>query len=209
MRKILQQAAPLLPVLQIGDSSHAVPLARALYAGGMQVIEVTLRTRAALAAISLIRQQVPEVMVGAGTVTSTQQLQQAAAAGAQFMVSPGFSPALSSLAREMQLPYLPGVLTPSEVLQAQELGHDCCKLFPANSSDSLGLLDSLHSPFAQMRFCPTGGISEQNMNDFLCKPNVLCCGGSWLAPVELVEQEQWNKIKEISRQAKAAAQDAQ
>src|SRR5690554_894730 len=208
MRKILELAAPLLPVLQIEDSSQAVPLAKALQAGGMQVIEVTLRTSAALESISLIRQQVPEILVGAGTVTSTQQLQQAAAAGAQFAVSPGLSPRLSSQAKEMQLPYLPGVLTPSEVLQALELGHDCCKLFPASSSDSPVLLDSLYCPFPQMVFCPTGGISQQNMNNFLCKPNVVCCGGSWLAPANLIDKQQWNEIKELSRQAKQFAQAA-
>ncbi len=201
MADILACARPVLPVLVIDRPEHAVPLARALLQGGLDVLEVTLRTASGLEAIRLIRQALPEVIVGAGTVCTARQLSQAQQAGAQFAVSPGFSTGLAQAAREQGLPWLPGVMTPSETLQAQELGYQQLKLFPAGGTRGLELLDSFAGPFPDVRFCPTGGVSPGNLSDFLQRTNVICCGGSWLAPRELIEAQDWAAITELAQQA--------
>lgn len=194
--QILQQAYPVMPVLVIEDLQQALPLAEALLAGGMQVLEITLRSHAALDAISLLRQQLPELLIGAGTLVSCHQLEQAHAAGAQFGVSPGFAPQLCQQAKELQMPYLPGVFTPGEAMQALALGYEQLKLFPAD----LRLLQALYGPLPQLGFCPTGGINHNNLAEFLRLPNVLCCGGSWLVPDALIKDKNWQQIKQLSEQ---------
>lgn len=202
MADILARARPVLPVLVIDQPAQAVPLARALLQGGLDVLEVTLRTAQALEAIRLIRHALPEVVVGAGTICTAEQLRQAQQAGAQFAVSPGFSAQLAQAAQEQGLPWLPGVMTPSDVLQAQEWGCRQLKLFPAGGVRGLELLDSLAGPFPDVHFCPTGGINSANLSDFLQRPNVICCGGSWLAPQALVAAQNWVAISELAQQAR-------
>lgn len=203
MAEILARARPVLPVLVIDEPCHAVPLASALLEGGLGVLEVTLRTPLALEAIRRIRQALPEVTVGAGTVCTAEQMREARQAGAQFAVSPGFSPALARAAQAHGMPWLPGVMTASEVLQAQELGYQQLKLFPAGGVRGLELLDSYAGPYATVGFCPTGGISQANLPEFLERANVVCCGGSWLAPQQLVAAQDWPAITQLARQASA------
>lgn len=201
MEGILVQAAPVLPVLVIDDPALAVPLASALWQGGIRVLEVTLRTGPALEVIRHIRQELPEVVVGAGTVLSARQMQQAQQAGAQFAVSPGFTPALAEAATGQQMPWLPGVQTASEVMQAREAGFRQLKLFPAGER-GLELLDSYAGPFQDVVFCPSGGINPASLARYLERPNVICCGGSWLAPRVLVEAREWPTITGLARQAR-------
>ncbi len=208
IREILQLAGPVLPIVTIERPEDALELAQALSAGGIEVLEITLRSAAALQAVSLIRQHLPHMTVGVGTLTSGQQLQQALAAGAQFFVSPGLSLQLAALCQEQELAYLPGIITPSEAMQAMELGYDCLKLFPANAIDSLQLLDSLQAPLPQLGFCPTGGINQNNLASFLQRPNVVCCGGSWLAPQHLIDSKNWSKITDLAAQAKLVCETA-
>lgn len=180
--RVLLQASPVLPVLVIEDVALAPDLARALYAGGVTVLEVTLRTPQALDAIAAIHREVPEVLLGAGTLIHTEQFLEARDAGAQFAVSPGCTPRLAAAAEDAGLPYLPGVMTPSEVLLALEYGYRSLKLFPADGTASVKMLKSLKGPFTGIRFCPTGGVNLDNLLNFLRLPNVACVGGTWLAP---------------------------
>ncbi len=197
MRSLLQQASPVLPVVVIEDSAHAVPLASALCEGGLTVIEITLRTDAALEAIRQIRQALPQLQVGVGTLTHARQLPAILDAGACFAVSPGFSSELAAATRAAGLPWLPGVQTPSEVMQALNAGFDCLKLFPA----SLTQLDTLAGPFPTVGFCPTGGINDSNLQQYLQRPTVLCCGGSWLVPPALQAAQDWNAIRILASRA--------
>lgn len=201
MEHILRRAYPVLPVLVIDDVECAVPLAKALRAGGMNVLEVTLRTPQALEALQVIRQEVPDLLVGAGTVIHTEQFAQAIAAGAHFAVSPGFSERLASAAQETELPYLPAVMTPSEVLSALEYGYRSLKLFPANGGASVRMLNSFKGPFTGINFCPTGGVTRDNLLSYLSLPNVACCGGTWIAPASLVQAQAWDQITELAREA--------
>lgn len=184
----IMRISPVIPVLVIDDAAHAQPLAQALVAGGLRVLEVTLRTPAALDAIRAMR-QVPGAIVGAGTVVSPDQFAQATEAGAEFIVSPGLSPTLSEPILASGVPYLPGVATAGDLLRGLELGLTHFKFFPAETSGGLPALKALAAPFFQCRFCPTGGVSEANARDWLGFPPVLCVGGSWVASGSPAEVE--------------------
>lgn len=199
----LMQLAPVIPVLVIDDLATAVPLARALVAGGLPVLEVTLRTAAAWQAIAEM-QTVAGAVVGVGTVTQADQFQQAKDVGARFVVMPGATPGLLDAAQHSGLPTLPGVMTPSEALTAMTAGFDCLKLFPAEPAGGTTLLKALHGPLPELRFCPTGGIGLNNLSDYLALPNVLCVGGSWVAPSALVKAGDWQAITALAQQAVAA-----
>ncbi len=200
IRDILRQAR-VLPVLKISDLDHAVPLARALAAGGLSVLEVTLRTDVAVEAIRWIAAQVPEVIVGAGTVTRPSDFQRVSRAGGKFAVSPGLTRELADAARSVEMPFLPGVMTPTEALVAREQGFDTLKLFPAESAGGIGLLKSMYGPLPELAFCPTGGLKASNFRDYLALPNVLCVGGSWVAPGAEVAAANWTRITELARDA--------
>lgn len=193
---------PVMPVLVIDAMDHAVPLARALVAGGIRVLEVTLRTSVALDAVRAIRAAVPDAVVGVGTLTRPQELTDARAAGAVFGVSPGLDAGLLDAARQCGLPLLPGTMTPSDVMTARAAGLDACKLFPAAVAGGVGMLKALYGPFADMTFCPTGGIDAASAPQYLALPNVACVGGSWLAPKALLQAGDWPAITAL---AKAAA----
>lgn len=190
----------IIPVIIIEQLEHAVPLAKALVAGGVRVLEVTLRTPVALESIYRISQEVPEAIVGAGTVVQAQQMQAAAKAGAKFVVSPGFTSTLSRAAHDQQLPLLPGVATPSEIILAMEHGHEALKFFPAEENGGIPALKALYSPFPNVLFCPTGGIREHNAKDYLALPNVLCLGSSWLCPAKLMKTADWIGITRNTQQ---------
>lgn len=204
MTEILEHAYPVLPVLVLEDPEQALPLAEALLRGGLAVLELTLRTPQAVESLWRIRQQLPEVVVGAGTVLDAQQARQAQQAGAAFVVSPGFSPQMAQTTRELDMPWLPGVQTASEVMQAREAGLRQLKLFPAATA-GLALLDNFAGPFPDVSFCPTGGIGPDNLATYLQRRNVSCCGGSWLAPRALVEARDWAGITALAREAVAIA----
>lgn len=193
--------APVIPVIVLEKAEHAVPMARALLAGGIRMLEVTLRTPAALACIEAIARAVPEAVVGAGTVRSAQDARAAAAAGARFLVSPGLTPAVAQASRDVQLPLLPGVATASEIMQAQEEGLRTLKFFPALQAGGLAMLTAWQGPFGDVAFCPTGGIHAGNAAEFLALGNVPCVGGSWLVPREALEQGDWARITSLARAA--------
>lgn len=201
MDLVLQRARPVLPVLVIEDVGLAVDLAQALYAGGVEVLEVTLRTPRALDALAAIRQALPQLLVGAGTLIHTEQFLEARDAGAQFAVSPGCTERLAAAADDCGLPYLPGVMTPSEVLLALEYGYRSLKLFPADGATSVKMLKSFKGPFTGIRFCPTGGVTADNLQSFLRLPNVACVGGTWIAPSNLVRARAWDQITQLAREA--------
>ena len=193
--------APVIPVIVLNDVAHAVPMARALLAGGIRMLEVTLRTQQALACMEAIAREVPEAVVGAGTVRSAADAQAAAMAGAQFAVSPGYTPAVGRACRELGLPLLPGVATGSEIMMAQEDGLTELKFFPAMQAGGLAMLKAWGGPFGEVSFCPTGGVTLQNAPDLLSLPNVLCVGGSWLVPVDAMNQGDWARITQLARDA--------
>lgn len=205
MDQVLQRARPVLPVLVIEDVGLAVDLALALKAGGIEVLEVTLRTPGALDALQAIRQAVPDLLVGAGTVIHAEQFSEARDAGAQFAVSPGCTERLAAAADDSGLPYLPAVMTPSEVLLALEYGYRSLKLFPANGATSVKMLKSFKGPFTGIRFCPTGGITPDNLLSFLRLPNVACVGGTWIAPENLVKARAWDQITQLAAEARDIA----
>lgn len=194
---------PVIPVIVIHDGSHAVPLARALVAGGVRVLEVTLRTPAALEAIRAIANEVPEAVTGAGTVRTPADAQAAKQAGSAFAVSPGFTRDVSQACADAGLPLLPGVATASEVMAAQAAGHDFLKLFPATAVGGAALLKALAGPFPDVAFCPTGGITLETAPQFLALPNVLVVGGSWLTPDAAVRSGDWAAITQLARAASA------
>ncbi len=197
----LLSLAPVVPVLTITELQHAVPLARALSTGGLRVLEITLRTPVALAAIEAIRRAVPEAMVGAGTLTRAVDFAAADRAGAQFGVTPGLTPDLASAARGARFPLLPGAMTPTEVIAARAAGFDVLKLFPAQHAGGIGLLQALSAPFPDVSFCPTGGITPLNAPDYLALANVICVGGSWFAPQALLAGADWTGIEALARDA--------
>ena len=196
-------ASPVMPVIVLEEVAHAVPLARALVAGGIRVLEVTLRTPVALDCMRAIAAEVPEALLGAGTVLSAADLDAAAKAGAVFAISPGASPALLQAARTSPIPFLPAVMTPSDVITAMDAGFDTFKLFPAAQAGGMAMLKALGGPFPQARFCPTGGIDAASAAAFLALPNVACVGGSWLCPAELVRAGDWDAITALARAAAA------
>jgi 2-dehydro-3-deoxyphosphogluconate aldolase/(4S)-4-hydroxy-2-oxoglutarate aldolase len=197
----LLDIVPVIPVVVVHDAADAVPIAQALVDGGLPMIELTLRTPAALEAIKRIANEVPDILVGAGTIVDTYQPQQAAAAGAQFLVSPGSTPALRAAMRDSGLPHLPGVATVSEVLKLLEHGYTEMKFFPAEPAGGAPYLRAIHSPVPAARFCPTGGITPANLADYLNSPNVRCVGGSWLTPADAVERRDWSRISGIANDA--------
>jgi 2-dehydro-3-deoxyphosphogluconate aldolase/(4S)-4-hydroxy-2-oxoglutarate aldolase len=199
----LMDLCPVVPVVVLEDPELAVPLARALVAGGLPVIELTLRTPAALEAIRRIAAQVPEAVVGAGTVTTPDQAQAAAGAGAAFLVSPGCTDRLRGAMTDSGLPFLPGVATASEALALLEHGITAMKFFPAKAAGGAAYLRALGAPLPGVRFCPTGGITLENAADYLALPNVGCVGGSWLTPGDLVRAGEWGVIERLARQAAA------
>lgn len=204
MSKTIEQLltrSPVLPVLVIDELDHAVPLARALLAGGIGVLEVTLRTPVALAAVEAIANEVPEAIVGVGTLSRVEQFDQVRDAGAQFAVSPGLTPALIEASRGSELPFLPGVFTPGEAMTAYDAGFRFLKLFPARQAGGLGMLKALGSPFPEIRFCPTGGIGSDSFRDYLALPNVVCVGGSWVAPADAMQRGDWEQITQLARAA--------
>ena len=205
MEQVLKRARPVLPVLVIEDVSLALDLAGALYAGGVEVLEVTLRTPRALDALAAIRKELPQLLVGAGTLIHTEQFLEARDAGAQFAVSPGCTERLAAAAEDSGLPYLPGVMTPSEVLLALEYGYRSLKLFPANGSTSVKMLKSFKGPFTGIRFCPTGGVTPDNLLSFLRLPNVACVGGTCIAPSNLVRARAWDQITQLAAEARNIA----
>jgi 2-dehydro-3-deoxyphosphogluconate aldolase/(4S)-4-hydroxy-2-oxoglutarate aldolase len=199
----IMHASPVIPVIAIDHPDHAVPLAKALCAGGIRVLEVTLRTAHGLGAIRAIADQVPDAIVGVGTLTQPQEFAAAREAGAVFGVSPGLTPALIAAAQKSGLPLLPGVMTPSEVMVAREAGFRQLKLFPAVPAGGVGMLNAIAGPLPDMMFCPTGGISQQSAPQFLACKNVACVGGSWLTPKDAVQAGDWKRITEIATAAAA------
>ena len=195
--------APVVPVLTIGRTVDAVPLARALVKGGLPVLEITLRTATALEALKAIAAEVPGVIVGAGTVLKPGQFDQIREAGARFAVSPGCTPALVTAARAAGLPFLPGIQTVSEAMVLAEQGFGLMKFFPADAAGGLAWLKAIAAPLAGLRFCPTGGIGADTAPAYLSLANVACVGGSWVAPSEAVEAGDWTRIERL---AAAAAQ---
>lgn len=195
--------APVMPVIVIEDLAHAVPLAKALVAGGLRVLEVTLRTPVAMQAVAMIAAEVPEAVVGVGTLTRPEQFGEAEAAGAQFAVSPGLTPALVAASKQSAMPLLPGVFTPGEAMQAFEDGFRYLKLFPAKQAGGLGMLKALGGPLPELSFCPTGGISSTDFRDYLALPNVVCVGGSWVASLELMRAGDWQAITQLAAEATA------
>jgi 2-dehydro-3-deoxyphosphogluconate aldolase/(4S)-4-hydroxy-2-oxoglutarate aldolase len=194
---------PVIPVIVLEDAAQAPPLARALVSGGVRVLEVTLRTPAGLAAIRAIAREVPEAVVGVGTLTRPDEFAAAREAGARFAVSPGLSPMLVEAAAHSGLPWLPGVMTPSDVLAARAAGLCRLKLFPAEPAGGVAMLKALHGPFPDVAFCPTGGITPETAPQFLALPNVACVGGSWLTPTAAVAAGDWDTITRLARQASA------
>ena len=182
----------------IDDVDHAVPIARALVAGGVPVIELTLRTPVALDAIERIANEVPEIFLGAGTIVDPGQAKQAAAAGAQFLVSPGSTPTLLQAMTDTGLPHLPGVATVSEILTALEAGYTELKFFPAEAAGGANYLKSVHAPIPAAQFCPTGGITAASADQYLALPNVGCVGGSWITPPAAVKNRDWARITELA-----------
>lgn len=197
----LADHGPVIPVIVLNRLEDAVPLARALVAGGVKVLEVTLRTPVALKCIEAIAGAVPEAIVGAGTVRSAADARAALNAGCRFAVSPGYTSEVGSACRDLGLPLLPGVATASEVMLAQADGLDFLKFFPATAAGGLPLLKALAGPFPDVMFCPTGGITPQTAPQFLALPNVKVCGGSWLTPQSLIDARQWNAITDLAREA--------
>lgn len=195
--------APVIPVLTVNDLQHAVPLARALSAGGLRVLEITLRTPVALAAIEAMRKAVPEAVVGVGTLTRAVDFAAADRAGAQFGVTPGLTPDLAAAARGARFPLLPGVMTPTELIAARTAGFTVLKLFPAQQAGGIGMLQAMGGPFPDVQFCPTGGITRATAPDFLALPNVVCVGGSWVAPRAMLEAGDWAGVEALARDAAA------
>ncbi len=197
------QISPIVPVVVVEDIKDAVPLAQSLIEGGIPIIEVTLRSSCALEAIELIAKNVPKMHVGAGTILNLTQLEQAQNRGAEFLISPGLTIKLLEHAKKKDMPLIPGVSSSSEVMQALELGYSALKFFPAEYCGGVKLLNAFNGPFKGVKFCPTGGISTDNMRSYLNLENVLCVGGSWLTPKNLIQNKEWDKITEICKRALA------
>ena len=193
--------APVIPVLTIERQADAVPLAKALVRGGLRVLEITLRTGVALEALRAIANEVPDAVVGAGTVLNARQLDQARQAGARFAVSPGCTPGLATAASASGLPFLPGVQTASEAMALAERGLSLLKFFPADTAGGLGWLKAVAAPLAGLRFCPTGGIGADSAPAYLALANVACIGGSWVAPKEIVAAQDWPQIERLAAAA--------
>ena len=197
----LLNGQPVIPVLKIDNLDDAVPLGRALARGGLPMIEITLRTRDALECIRRVAGEVENAVVGAGTILDAAQFEAAAKAGSRFIVSPGINRSVLGAAADSDVPLLPGAITPGEIMTAMEAGLDFLKFFPAEQAGGVPFLKALASPFAGIRFCPTGSVSAKNVADYLALPNVICVGGSWVAPDDLVKAGDWSAIEALAAQA--------
>jgi 2-dehydro-3-deoxyphosphogluconate aldolase/(4S)-4-hydroxy-2-oxoglutarate aldolase len=199
------KATRVVPVIVLKELGHAVPLAKALVEGGLGILEITLRSPVALAAIKAIAAEVPQALVGAGTVINAGQFRQAAEAGARFVVSPGLTEDVVHASRHHMVPLLPGVVTASEIMHGLDLGLHTFKFFPAETSGGAAALKALAGPFAQVSFCPTGGISPANIGSYLSLPNVIAVGGSWMVPSDLAAPDAFAKATALSREARTLA----
>ena len=197
--------APVIPVIVLHDVAHAVPLARALVAGGIRMLEVTLRTPQALQCIEAIAKEVPDAVAGAGTIRSAADAQASAMAGARFGVSPGYTRAVGKACHDLGLPLLPGVATGSEIMMAQEDGLTELKFFPAMQAGGIAMLKAWQGPFAEVKFCPTGGVTAANAHEFLSLANVACVGGSWIVPTDAIAAGDWGRIEALAREASRLA----
>lgn len=195
----------VVPVIVLTHPSQAVPLAHALLEGGIDVMEITLRHEAGLACIEAVAKAVPDMHVGAGTVTRPAEMKQVREAGARFALSPGLTPELHLAAQQQHLPFMPGVMTPSEVMRARDWGYGTVKLFPAAQAGGLGMVKALAGPLGDMKLCPTGGVGPDNLAEFLRQPNVSMVGGSWLTPATLIEAQDWGALTRLAAQASGIA----
>lgn len=199
-KQILAAAKPVMPVVVLDTLDQALPLANALYNGGIKVIEITLRSECALAAIKLLKDEMPsDCYIGAGTVLNSQQFNEVVEAGADFVISPGIIDELLITARDSSTPMIPGVSTPSEAMKAMSYGFKTLKLFPAEQSGGVAMLKALSGPLADIKFCPTGGVNPESAKEYLKLDNVLCVGGSWIAPSNKIKTRDWNEITKIAR----------
>jgi len=196
----------VVPVIVLSDAKQAVPLAHALLEGGIDVMEITLRSDVALDAIEAVAKAVPQMHLGAGTVTRASDVPRVIDAGARFALSPGCTDALVDAMRATGLPFIPGVMTPGEVMRARDQGFTLMKLFPAQQAGGLGMLKALGAPIPDVRFCPTGGVSPDNLRDFLALPNVAMAGGSWLTPADALRDGDWARVTKLAREATTLAQ---
>ena len=203
MPKDLFAMGPIVPVLVIDKVEDALPIAEALLAADVRVLEVTLRTPAALDVISIIAKELPEAIIGSGTVTNRQQLQQSYDAGAKFAISPGLTKDLLQAGNEGNIALIPGISSISELMDGADYGYDHLKFFPAEASGGVKAIQSIGGPFPGIRFCPTGGINLNNVRDYLALPNVVCCGGSWLVSNNIVNNKNWSEITKLANQALA------
>jgi len=203
MPKELFNMGPIVPVLVINSVEEALPIAEALLTAGIKVLEVTLRTPAALDVISIIAKELPEAIVGSGTVTNRQMLQQSYDAGAKFAISPGLTKDLLQAGNESSIALIPGISSISDLMDGADYGYDHLKFFPAEASGGVNAIKSIGGPFPDVRFCPTGGINLTNIRDYLALPNVACCGGSWLVSSEIVEHKRWSEITRLAKQVLA------
>lgn len=197
----VMKISPIVPVIAIEDAEDALPLARALLAGGIGLMEITLRTPAGIKAIEIIAKNLPQMAVGAGTVLNADDFKRAVDHGAQFVFSPGISLELMEISKSLNIPFIPGVATASEVMLALNNGFEHCKLFPATAVGGIETLNGFYGPFPSMRFCPTGGINLHNLNDFLKLPNVLCAGGSWIVPKMVIKNKEFSSITKLCHEA--------
>lgn len=197
------KTGPVVPVIVIRKIEQAVPLARALLKGGIKVLEVTLRSEAAIDAIRLLSREVPEAIVGAGTVASREDLEAVTEAGAVFAISPGLTPSLLAAANQGPIALIPGIASASELMLGMEMGYTAFKFFPAEAAGGVPMLKSIGGPFPQITFCPTGGVSEKNYNEYLALANVACVGGSWIVPSREIENGNWDAISQLAADAVA------
>ena len=198
-------AGPVVPVLVINDVEKAVPLAKALMEGGIKVLEVALRPPAAIDVIKRIAQEVPDSLIGAGTVTNAQQLKAVVEAGAKFAISPGMTADLLKAGMDSEIPLIPGISSTSDLMKGKDAGYTHMKFFPAEASGGVKAIKSISGPFPDVTFCPTGGIGPNNYNDYLALNNVKCVGGSWLAPDDAIESGDWARITQLAKEAVAGA----
>jgi len=197
----VMEVSPIVPVIALDRAEEALPLAEALYAGGIAVMEITLRTEAGLKSIETIAKAMPEMNVGAGTVVNAESFKKAVDYGSKFVFSPGISEELMQSSRDLDIALIPGVATASEVMLAQNNGFNHCKLFPATVAGGVDALKAFDGPFASMRFCPTGGVKLSNLNDFLSLKNVLCVGGTWIVPKQVIQEKNFAEITRLCREA--------
>ncbi len=203
--EVIFAAGPVVPVLVINDVEKAVPLAKALMEGGIKVLEVTLRTPAAIDVIKRIAEEVPDSLIGAGTVTNAQQLKAVVEAGAKFAISPGMTADLLKAGMDAEIPLIPGISSTSDLMKGKDAGYTHMKFFPAEASGGVKAIKSISGPFPDVTFCPTGGIGPNNYNDYLALNNVKCVGGSWLAPDDAIEAGDWARITQLAKEAVAGA----